>query len=82
MSEVGDQQPAPPEAGGEAKAAKRRRLTKVGVVTSDKMQRTVAVIKPGRVIYEMEGVPVDIAKEAMRLAAQKLTCRTKFVQRV
>ena len=42
----------------------------------------VAVIKPGRIIYEMEGVPVDVAKEAMRLAAHKLACRTKFVKRV
>ena len=42
----------------------------------------VAVIKPGRVIYEMEGVPIETAKEAMRLAAHKLACKTKFVQRV
>jgi large subunit ribosomal protein L16 len=42
----------------------------------------VAVIKPGRVIYEMEGVPVEVAKEAMRLAAHKLSCRTKFLQRI
>ena len=42
----------------------------------------VAVIKPGRVLYEMEGVPVETAKEAMRLAAHKLACRTKFVKRV
>ena len=42
----------------------------------------VAVVKPGRVIYEMEGVPIEVAKEAMRLAAHKLTCRTKFIRRV
>ena len=41
----------------------------------------VAVIKPGRIIYEMEGVPFDVAKEALRLAAHKLACRTKIVQR-
>ena len=41
----------------------------------------VAVIKPGRVLYEMEGVPADVAKEAMRLAAHKLPLRTKFVGR-
>ena len=39
----------------------------------------VAVVKPGRVIFEAEGVPVDVAKEALRLAAQKLPLNTKFV---
>ena len=41
----------------------------------------VAVIKPGRVLFEMAGVPVDIAREAMRLAAHKLPIKTKFVAR-
>ena len=41
----------------------------------------VAVIKPGRILYEMEGLPVEVAKEAMRLAAHKLPIRTKFVTR-
>jgi large subunit ribosomal protein L16 len=41
----------------------------------------VAVVKPGKILYEMEGVPEDIAKEAMRLAAHKLPIRTKFVGR-
>ena len=41
----------------------------------------VAVVKPGKILYEMEGVPVDVAKEAMRLAAHKLPLRTKFVGR-
>jgi large subunit ribosomal protein L16 len=39
----------------------------------------VAVVKPGRVMFELEGVSVDIAKEAMRLAAYKLPIKTKFV---
>ncbi len=39
----------------------------------------VAVVKPGRILYEMEGVSLDIAKEAMRLAAQKLPIHTKFI---
>lgn len=39
----------------------------------------VAVVKPGRVMFEMDGVPEDIAKEAMRLAAHKLPIKTKFV---
>jgi len=41
----------------------------------------VAVVRPGKVLFEMEGVPVDMAKEAFRLAAAKLPCRTKFVTR-
>jgi large subunit ribosomal protein L16 len=41
----------------------------------------VAVVKPGKILYEMEGVAVDVAKEAMRLAAHKLPMRTKFVGR-
>jgi large subunit ribosomal protein L16 len=39
----------------------------------------VAVCKPGRVIFEVGGVPLDIAKEALRLAAQKLPVKTKFL---
>ena len=38
-----------------------------------------AVVKPGRVMFEMSGVPEDIAKEAMRLASHKLPIKTKFV---
>ena len=41
----------------------------------------VAVIKPARILYEMEGVSEDIAREAMRLAAHKLPIKTKFVTR-
>jgi large subunit ribosomal protein L16 len=41
----------------------------------------VAVVKPGRVLFEMEGVDVSIAKEAMRLASHKLPIKTKFVSR-
>ena len=41
----------------------------------------VAVIKPGRVIYEMSGVTEAVAKEAMRLASHKLPISTKFVKR-
>lgn len=41
----------------------------------------VAVVKPGRVMFEMAGVPENIAKEAMRLAAQKLPIKTKFITR-
>ncbi|HCY45907.1 MAG: 50S ribosomal protein L16 [Flavobacteriales bacterium] len=41
----------------------------------------VAVVKPGRIMFEAEGVPVAVAKEALRLAAQKLPVKTKFVVR-
>lgn len=41
----------------------------------------VAVVRPGRVIFEAEGVPMEVAKEALRLAAQKLPIQTKFVVR-
>lgn len=41
----------------------------------------VAVIKPGRILFEMGGVEAQIAKEAMRLAAHKLPVKTKFVTR-
>jgi len=41
----------------------------------------VAVIRPGRVLYEMEGLPPDVAEAAMKLAAQKLPIKTKFVKR-
>lgn len=41
----------------------------------------VAVIKPGRILYEMDGVSKEVAQEAMRLAAHKLPVATKFVIR-
>jgi large subunit ribosomal protein L16 len=41
----------------------------------------VAVVKPGRVMFELSGVPEPLAKEALRLAAQKLPVKTKFVKR-
>ena len=41
----------------------------------------VAVVKPGRVMFELAGVQEDLAKDALRLAAQKLPLKTKFVSR-
>jgi len=41
----------------------------------------VAVVKPGRILYEMEGTPEAVARDAFRLASQKLPIRTKFVKR-
>jgi large subunit ribosomal protein L16 len=42
----------------------------------------VAVVKPGRILFEISGVEEDGAREAMRLAAHKLSIKTKFAQRV
>jgi large subunit ribosomal protein L16 len=39
----------------------------------------VAVVKPGRILFEVGGVPMEVAKEALRLAAQKLPVKTKFL---
>jgi large subunit ribosomal protein L16 len=41
----------------------------------------VAVVKPGRVLFEMDGVSEEIAKEAMRLASHKLPIKCRFVTR-
>lgn len=42
----------------------------------------VALVQPGRVLYEIEGVPKDVAAEAFKLAAAKLSVKTEFVERV
>ena len=41
----------------------------------------VAIVKPGKIIFEADGVPLETAKEALRLAAQKLPVKTKFLVR-
>ncbi len=41
----------------------------------------VAVVKPGRILYEMQGVSVDLAREALRLASHKLPIKTRFIER-
>ena len=41
----------------------------------------VAVVRPGKILFEMEGVPLDVAKQAMALASHKLPIKTKFVSR-
>jgi large subunit ribosomal protein L16 len=41
----------------------------------------VAVVRPGRILYEMEGVDREMAKEALRLAAHKLPLKTRFIER-
>jgi len=42
----------------------------------------VAVVKPGRIMFELSGVELEIAKEALRLAGHKLPIKTKFVERL
>lgn len=41
----------------------------------------VAVVRPGKILYEMEGVPMELAREALRLASHKLPIRTRFIER-
>jgi len=41
----------------------------------------VAVVKPGRIMFELEGVAPDVARRAMQLASAKLPVKTKFIQR-
>ena len=41
----------------------------------------VAVVEPGRILYEIEGVPEEVAREALRLASHKLPLETRFVRR-
>ncbi len=46
------------------------------------VEQWVAVVKPGRILFEMQGMPEDIAREALRLASYKLPIKTKFVRRI
>ncbi|MDD5438910.1 MAG: 50S ribosomal protein L16 [Candidatus Omnitrophica bacterium] len=41
----------------------------------------IAVVKKGRILFEMEGIPLDLARDSLRLAANKLSIRTKFITR-
>ena len=41
----------------------------------------VAVVKPGRVLFEIEGVSEEVAREALRLAGHKLPCKVKFIKK-
>ena len=41
----------------------------------------VAVVKPGRVLFEMKGISEEVAREALRLGSMKLPCKTKFIKR-
>ena len=58
-----------------------------GTVVSDKADKTIVVrverrVKPGRILFELDGVPVELAKEALALAAAKLPIKTKVVARL
>ncbi len=46
------------------------------------VEKWVAVIKPGRVLFEMSGITEEEAREALRLAGYKLPCKTRFVKRI
>jgi large subunit ribosomal protein L16 len=60
-----------------AKAAETRMGSGKGSV-----DHWVAVVKPGRILFEITGVPEEAAKEAMRLASHKLPIKTQFVRRL
>lgn len=60
-----------------AKAAETRMGSGKGAV-----DHWVAVVKPGRILFEITGVPEEAAKEAMRLASHKLPIKTQFVRRL
>ena len=53
----------------------------VGCIGMCYLEPMVDVVKPGKIIYELEGVPEETAKEAMRLASNKLSIRTRFITR-
>ena len=42
----------------------------------------VVRVKPGRILFEVDGIPVDVAKEALALAAAKLPIKTRFIERI
>ena len=44
-------------------------------------EQWVAVVRPARILYELEGVPADVAEQAMRLASHKLPIKTRFISR-
>lgn len=46
------------------------------------VEKWVAVIKPGRVLFEMSGITEEEAREALRLAGYKLPCKTRFIKRI
>ena len=46
------------------------------------VRRDIARVKPGRIIFEIDGVPVALAREALALAAAKLPIKTRFVERI
>lgn len=45
------------------------------------VEQWVAVVRPGRILFEMDGIPEDVAREALRLASHKLPVKTKFMVR-
>ena len=57
------------------------RISDIAVNPNKPFEYYVAVVKPGRILFEISGVPEDVAREAMRKAGHKLPMKTKFVMR-
>ena len=57
------------------------RKTRVGLVVSDKMDKTVVVAIADRVMFEIAGVSEEVAREALRLASHKLPVKCKIIKR-
>ena len=55
--------------------------SRASTIFPDFVGHTVAVVKPGRVLFEMKDVDEEVAREALRLAAHKLPIKTKFIKR-
>ena len=65
----------------EAARVAMTRYTKRGGSGKGSPEYWVAVVKPGRVLFEIAGVPEEAAREALRLASHKLPCKTKIVKK-
>ena len=63
------------------KYRKQFRGSMAGTPSKGAVEYWVAVVKPGRVMFEIAGVPEETAKEALRLAANKLPCKCKIVSK-
>ena len=70
-------------ADGATETRGNRRKVREGIAVQIKMDKTVvvAVVKPGRVLFELSGVPEPVAREAMRLAIHKLPIKARFIMR-
>ena len=58
------------------------KIIAVGAMVEGGIELWVTRVKPGRILFELDGVPVELAKEALALAAAKLPIKTRFIQRI